>query len=332
MIRAISMNVMIALCSVFVILHVTLGLLALDILFSEWQSLIAMAIYLAATILVLTPGAGRLSRWRAYTAVAALVVMTFLVDSVLPTDRWPGYASWHLAAGYTLMVVINLRGRVAASWLGAACSAVLVTAWAAGTSNGLVGGLMMNIATVGWLAVASGIGHLLRTNDGKIAQYSADAHAAADWYAAERAFNMARTQWLEHVRDVAVPALSKVADPDLDLSDADRQELRLVEAQLRDEIRGRVLATDEVVAAARRARERGVTVQILDDRRQDLAPRMPVAVSERVVNILNQTMSGTVTARARPRGGRSAVTILSSGSDGKEEPTLIELSDRNPET
>lgn len=332
MIRAISMNVMILLCSVFAILHVTLGVLALDVVSSSWQSLVAMAIYLAATVLVLTPGAGRLSQWRTYTAVAAVAVMTVLVDSVLPTHGWPGYASWHLAAAYTLMVVTNLRGRVAASWLGAACSTLLVTAWAAGTSNGLVGGLMMNIATVGWLTIASGIGHLLRTNDGKIALYSADAQAAADWYAAERAFNVTRTQWLEHVREVAVPALSKVADPHLELSDADRQELRLVEAQLRDEIRGRVLATDEVVAAARRARERGVTVQILDDRRQALAPRMLAAVSERVVNILNQTTSGTVTARARPKGGRSAVTILSSGSDGKEEPTLIELSDRNPET
>ncbi|MDO5863491.1 MULTISPECIES: hypothetical protein [Paenarthrobacter] len=60
---------------------------------------------------------------------------------------------------------------------------------------------------------------------------------------------MARTRpW------VVVPALTKIADPDLELSDADWGELRPVEAQLRDEIRGRVLATDEVVAATRRPR------------------------------------------------------------------------------
>jgi hypothetical protein len=74
------------------------------------------------------------------------------------------------------------------------------------------------------------------------------------WCAAERAANVARTERLEHVRGVALPALTKIADPDLELSDADRGERRPVEAQLRDEIRGRVLTTDEVVAATRRPR------------------------------------------------------------------------------
>ena len=330
MIRAISMRVMIVLCSGFALLHVTLGLLSLDMVSSRWQTLTAMAIYLAATALVLIPGPGRLPLWKVYAAVATVVAMTVLVDSVLPTDKWPGYASWHMAATYTLLVVVNLRGRVALSWAGAGLSAVLLTSWAAGTSTGLVGGLMMNIATVGWLTIATGIGHLLRTNDAKVAQYTTDAQGAADWYAAERALNVARTQWLEHVRDVTVPALTKIANPEHVLSDADRQELRLIEAQLRDEIRGRVLATAEVVAAARRARERGVTVQLLDDRRQELTPKMLAAVSERVVSILNQTRSGTVTARLRPQGGSTGVTILSSDPDDHNEPTLVEIPEQKP--
>ncbi|GAA4035376.1 hypothetical protein GCM10023063_19810 [Arthrobacter methylotrophus] len=327
MIRAISMTVMTILCSVFAVLHVILGLLSLDMVSSTWQSLTAMAIYLAATVLVLLPGPGRLQRWRALFAVAAVVAMTILVDSVLPTNTWPGYASWHGAATYTLMVVVNLRDRVAISWLGAACSVALLAQWAAGTTIGLVGGLMLSIATVGWLTIATGIGHLLRTNDDKVAQYGGDARTAADWYASERALNLARTQWIAHVREITVPALTKVADPGHELSDIDRQELRLVEAQLRDEIRGRVLATSEVVAAARRARERGVVVQLLDDRRQDMTPRMLAAVSERVVSILNQARSGTVTARLRPQGGRAAVTILASDPDEHDEPMLVELRD-----
>ncbi|MDP9905612.1 hypothetical protein [Arthrobacter bambusae] len=327
MIRAISMTVMTVLCSVFAILHVTLGLLSLDMVSSAWPSLTAMAIYLAATVLVLIPGPGRLPLWRAVFAVAAVVAMTLLVDGVLPKDTWPGYASWHMAATYTLLVVVNLRGRVAVSWLGAACSVALLAQWASGTTMGLVGGLMLSIATVGWLTIATGIGHLLRTNDGKVAQYAGDARAAADWYAAERALNLSRTQWLEHVRDVTVPALTKIADPETELSDADRQELRLIEAQVRDEIRGRVLVTSEVVAAARRARERGVTVQLLDDRHQELAPRMLAAVSERIVSLLNQARGGTITARVRPQGGNTTVTILASTPDEQDDPTLVEFRD-----
>jgi hypothetical protein len=204
-------------------------------------------------------------------------------------------------------------------------SALLVTVWAAGTGMGLVGGLILNIATVGWVLVSTGIGHLLRTNDRKVADYSADARAAADWHAAERVLGVARTQWLEHVRMLAGPALTRIADPDHALTESERRELQLLEARFRDEIRGRALATEEVLEAARRARERGVKVRILDDRKQDLEPRTLAAVSAGVASVLDDAHTGTVTARARPQGGPVAVTVIASGGDGPEEPTLVEF-------
>ncbi|MFC9351696.1 hypothetical protein [Arthrobacter sp. NPDC057013] len=331
MIRAISTKVMTVLCIVFVAVHITLGLLALDMVSSPGPVYLAMAIYLAGIAVVLKPSPGRLPLTSGITALAATVAVIVLVDNVLPTDRWPGYASWHLAATYTMLVAVNIRGRVLLSWIGVLLSVILTTVWASGASMGLVGGLMLNIATVGWVLVSTGIGHLLRTNDHKVGQYRADAEAAADWHAAEQALHVARTQWLEHVREVAGPALARIADPNHTISDAERQELQLAEAQFRDEIRGRVLATAEVVEAARKARERGVTVQLLDDRRQDLTPRMLAAVSERVVNILNQARAGTVTARARPQGGDLAVTIFASTPDNPDEPTFIEFADRSPD-
>ncbi|WP_416417169.1 hypothetical protein [Paenarthrobacter aromaticivorans] len=326
MIRAISVRFMITLCCIFAVLHVVLGIANLDLVASTWQPIAAMLIYLGATALVLWPGQGRLGSPAAFLILLAIVTMMLLVNSVLPRDTWPGYASWHMAATYTLLVVVNLRGRVALSWCGAAISLVLTTWWASGTSLGVVGGLMMNIATVGWLTIATLIGRLLGTNDQQVGDYSADAVAAADWYAAERALNVSRTQWIHHVQELAGTALGRVADPDYELTESDRREFLLIEAQFRDEIRGRVLATEEVLEAARRARERGVTVRLLDDRRLELAPRLLAAVSESVVSILNQARGGTVTARARPEGGSTAVTILSS-RDGNTEPTLVEFPD-----
>jgi hypothetical protein len=326
MIRAISIRFMIILCCAFAVLHVVLGIANLDMVSSIWPPIAAMGIYLGVTILVLWPGPGRLSSPVAFLVLLAVVTMTLLVDSVLPRTTWPGYASWHMAGTYTLLVVVNLRGRVAWSWCGAALSLLLTTWWASGTSLGIVGGLMMNIATVGWLTIATLIGGLLGTNDRQVDDYSADAVAAADWYAAERALNVSRTQWIHHVQELAGQALTRIADPDYELTDADRQECLLIEARFRDEIRGRVLATEEVLEAARRARERGVTVRLLDDRRQDLAPRVLAAVSEKVVSILNQARGGAVTARARPSGGNAAVTILAS-REGETEPTLVEFPD-----
>ncbi|CAN7342638.1 hypothetical protein [Arthrobacter sp. LjRoot14] len=331
MIRAISTKIMTILCAVFVAVHITLGLLALDMVSAPWPVYLAMVVYLAGIVVVVKPSPGRLPLASGIAALAATTAVTILVSAVLPTDRWPGYASWHLAATYTLLVVVNIRGRVLLSWIGVLLSIIITTAWASGASMGVVGGLMLNIATVGWVLVSTGIGHLLRSNDRKVGQYRADAEAAADWYAAEQALHVARTQWLQHVREVAGPALVRIADAGHEITDAERQELKLAEAQFRDEIRGRVLATAEVVEAARRARERGVTVQLLDDRRQDLTPRVLAAVSERVVSILNQARAGTVTARARPQGGELAVTIVASTPDNPDEPTFVEFAERSPD-
>jgi hypothetical protein len=331
MIRAISTKVMTVLCVVFVAVHITLGLLSLDMVSPPWPVYLAMAIYLAGVGVVLKPSTGRLPLVSAVFALASAVAVTLLISSVLPTDRWPGYASWHLAATYTLLVAVNIRGRVALSWIGVLLSIILTTGWASGASMGVVGGFMLNIATVGWVLVSTGIGHLLRSNDRKVGQYRADAEAAADWYAAEQALHVARTEWLQHVRDVAGPALARIADPGSDITDKERQELQLAEAQFRDEIRGRVLATAEVVEAARKARERGVTVQLLDDRRQALTPRMLAAVSERVVSVLNQARTGTVTARARPQGGGLAVTIYASTPENPDDTTFVEFAEAVPE-
>ncbi|WP_159828971.1 hypothetical protein [Arthrobacter sp. 9AX] len=332
MIRAISTKIMAALCVAFVAVHIALGLLSLDVVSSVWPVLLAMTIYIAAVIVVLRPSPGRLRlRLRASVCVLmAIAALTLLVTSVLPTDRWPGYASWHLAATYTLLVALNIRGRFLLSWVGVMLSIIMNTLWASQTTMGFVGGLMLNIATVGWVTVSTGIGHLLRTNDRKVGQYRADAEAAADWIAAEHALHVARTQWLHHVREIAGPALERIADPNRDITESHRLELQLAEAQFRDEIRGRVLATAEVVEAARNARQRGITVQLLDDRRQNLTPRMLAAVSEHVVSILNQARTGTVTARARPQGGKLAVTIYAA-PENPDEATLVEFSDRPPE-
>lgn len=327
MIRNISLRFMIILGATFAAVHIILGLLALEMDASPWPIFVAMAVYAAGVVMVLQPRPAPFPLIRAWALVAIIVIMTILVTSQLPKDQWPGYASWHLAASYILLVALCLRGRVLIAWVGVLASAVLNTVWAAGTFMGPINGLLLNIATVGWLAVATGIGHLLATNDRQIEEFTSDARAAADWYAAEQALSVARMHWVEHVLAIARPALSRIEDPTHEITEDDRNEFKLIEAQFRDEIRGRVLATVEVVEAARKARERGVTVRLLDDRRRDMSPKLLASVSEKVVAVLNQARSGTVTARAKPTGGAMAVTILSSGAETSEDPTLIEIAD-----
>lgn len=315
------------LCALFSTVHIVVGLLSLDKVSSVWPALAAMVLYLMATVIVLVPGPQELPTWRALAALGTVISMAVLVDSVLPRVIWPGYAAWHTAASYTLLVVINLRGRVLLSWVGGVLSVVLTVIWASSAASGWIGGVLMSIGTIGWLTVATGVGHFLRNNNRLITQYAADARASVERYAAEKTLWVARTQWMDHVRRVAARALEQICTHGHIPSEWDRQEYTLIEARLRDEVRGRCLATDNVLEAAWGARKRGVTVHLIDDGGEDLSPGLLTRAADKVITVLDQANTGTVTVRIKPAGGAYAVTIFASASENSEEPILVEISE-----
>lgn len=101
------------------------------------------------------------------------------------------------------------------------------------------------------------------------------------------------------------------------LTDAERAECRLVEAGLRDAIRGRGLATRDVAYAARAARERGATVTLIDDRGaecKDLVCRNVIGATRET---LDRAIDGdTCVARLLPMGRRNVATVLLVNADG----------------
>lgn len=116
-----------------------------------------------------------------------------------------------------------------------------------------------------------------------------------------------------------VGALLERIEQGTDLAPADRAECRLIEAGLRDAIRGRGLATREVVRAARAARQRGATVSLIDDRRTDCIDAACRTVQGATVETLGRATDGdTVIARLLPPGRRNIATLLlvSAAGDG----------------
>lgn len=94
-------------------------------------------------------------------------------------------------------------------------------------------------------------------------------------------------------------------------------EARLLEAELRDEIRAPYFTGTEVVAAARRARSRGVEVVLFDDRGDatrgggtEYEERLRARIVERAVAALDEAGAGRVVVRACPAGRPWAATIL----------------------
>lgn len=97
----------------------------------------------------------------------------------------------------------------------------------------------------------------------------------------------------------------------------ERAECRLVEATLRDAIRGRGLATREVIQAARAARERGANVSLIDDRRTDCTDEVCRNVLGATVQTLRAAKGGDrFVARLLPVGRRNVATVLLVDAEG----------------
>lgn len=323
MIRLISTRTMVLLCLALVAVQMLLALLALWQVRDRTAYLVLLALYPAAIALALRPAGRRLPAWR----TAAVLLYVAVVPWTLQPGAWDGYALWNLSSSYTLLVILVLRQRAAAAWIGVLIQMLAMIWWAAPGPPGVLGGLLFTTATLGWTAVAGGIAHLLDSSDAKVAQYTADAAAAALRQDTETALDASRAKWIRHVRRLAGGTMALIADEHRVLDEADLAGMRLLEARLRDEIRGRALATDELLAAAQQARERGVEVQLLDDRNEELDARFLEQVAEAVLEVLAAARAGEVTVRVRPGGPRATVGILVRPPGPGAEPVLRTLSD-----
>ncbi|MCF8568741.1 hypothetical protein L5G32_00475 [Gordonia sp. HY002] len=110
------------------------------------------------------------------------------------------------------------------------------------------------------------------------------------------------------------PLLTHVADGHT-LTDADIAEARLVEAKLRDGIRGRALDVPRVRNAVWEARRRGVSVSVLDDGGlaafgSDQSATVVDAAAEVLEAELAGLSSGDVVARIAPAGREPVATVV----------------------
>jgi hypothetical protein len=83
--------------------------------------------------------------------------------------------------------------------------------------------------------------------------------------AARETGNRVRSDLLEKTLRTALPALNLIAALGGNLNEAQRREALLLEAGLRDEIRGANLLTDPMRAAIKAARLRGIEVLVMDE-------------------------------------------------------------------
>ncbi len=260
-----------------------------------------------------------LPRWAASVVALIAALSAVMVLAQLPGQGWPAWAPWSTATGSLLLAgVLNLRQRPAAAWVAWALRGVGTAAWAAWW--GLpVGSTVMSLMAAQTLTLLSwtvatmwtwGVGRM-------IAEEQQRAYDLSQTRDAQREIRAVMDRSLVAVASRARPVLDAIA-AEADggaLTEETRTRARLLEAELRDEIRAPALTGTAVVREARAARRRGIEVIMVDDSGEG---GLADAALDRVVRLasaaLHRAATGPVVIRIFPRGRPELATIVVDGT------------------
>lgn len=287
-------------------------------------TLLAFVPLALAAVWVVHPATDPLpAKWTA--GVLMLCAVTITVQTLhLGINGWPLSATWHLGAVTTVLFMLILRGRVAMGWLGYLLIAASTIAWAAWAGPGVNTGIELVVRHAATLLVGTAIFLGLRGTARRISAINRVSLAEAAAEATAHASQDERLAQLAHLDAMARPMLEQIAAAH-ELSDAEKRSCLLIEASLRDVVRGHGLAFAHVLAAARAARERGVEVTLLDDSELSWGP---ASVGDLLAHELRALQSGSLTARLQPQGRDEVASIVIAPLDGPARMLVVDLAGR----
>lgn len=302
---------------------VILAFYAIDVPRNPVPIFIALALFVAATVVSLLPnGPSRMPIWMASMNLAVIVSITALVTTQVDLGRpgGTGYATWHVAAIGALLTIVSTRRRHVFAWLGVGFLVVQTAIWAG------PGGLLSLgvIGSTSWVAVS----HILSTALAKAARdaqrFSQAEREASDWHAAQDAHVHERQFRLGQTSAMALTMLREIQDSGGNLTEAQRIECTHLEGAIRDEIRGRKLLNDYVRVEVMLARRRGATVTLLDEGGiDDLSDEDLERVLNRLAVAIHESTADKVIARTVPEGSDVAVTVVGLRSSADPESVAL---------
>ena len=253
----------------------------------------------------------------AIMAVAGTLLVAPWPDRVPPKlVTWGSAAVIGVSNLLVLAVLLLLRQRTAEAVVGCVGFVVAVAAWVAlsGRPPGLVFTFTIGhiITFMFWFALVSW--------SGTVTSAIERALKAEEQARLERELQVSiNSAMAVKLADVSVRARRTLeALRDEEVTPEIAMEARLLEAELRDEIRAPFFTGTAVVEAARRARGRGVEVLLLDDRGGEGVrgtgegddDALCSLIVERASSALDEAVAGRVVVRVCPVGRRWAATIL----------------------
>lgn len=301
-------------CNVLLVLTTRVGEGAL------WPDLVGLAL-----LTVAAAGAALLPEPRLTLAVkAGLAVvpglLAVLVTADLPGGGAPGYAAWHLGAGTFVLFFLAARGHAVVAWCGMAGLLGVTLAWfrAEGQDPVLLPDLLLTHVVL--LVVGTFAGVVLRRAARQISAAAARSQERRARHAARVAETAERHRRLAELEQNVRPVLERLAaghEP----GPEERVRLAVLEAELRDRIRGAALDVPAVVASVRAARLRGVIVEVMDDGALETAAD-PTSVLAPIPGLLDAVAAGRVVIRILPPGREAVASVVVETAEGTRRWTI----------
>ncbi|PLC12062.1 hypothetical protein AUQ48_07220 [Kocuria flava] len=314
--------------AVFFLIPLVLGVLLTDKMDKPELMRAALVTYVVSVALVVFPHRQR----RLPDVPTVLGVLLMLVsiqrsyDALAPEAQLFG-GQWFTLGFDGFLVALGVRRRGGWGWATLVIAAAISTTWGARSAVGAWEAALSNAASAALLLASQLIAREYDRASVAFIEASGMVRSARAHDEAEQGTVHASVRRVQEVRRLAGGLLERIAHDPSPVTDRELEQFRLTEAQLRDSIRGRSVATPYLLEAARAARGRGVQVDVLDERGGTLPGPVLRSATRQAMEVLGAARSGAVTIRALPAGDPAAVLIVHDRGPGDDEPVAIEIAD-----
>lgn len=286
--------------------HAWLGLTSLYAYSMPNLAISFIVIYLLFSLVSIVFSKGlKIPTWLALLNFGFTAVTPAVFTRIIVVEETASYATWFVVGLATLMGITAFRGHVFIGWLGFLAIASQIIIWGGlGTllNAGVVGALLMTFA--GHVS-----GFAIRTADRRAAEAIKIQRNLEVGSAGRSAARKVRQERIQQTLQKAEPLLSAISKSEGELDSEQSEQARLLEAELRDLIRGRGLINDRVSEAANKARARGVRVELLDEGGlEDVEQQERIDILDKVARAIDSVVDGKITIRS-PKGESWRVTI-----------------------
>ena len=292
---------------IFGLFHAVLGIVWINK--NDRPEIVIVALVAYVAILIPTIAVGRSRAMPKLIAVVDVVICALIplaINTQLNPAHLTDYATWYVLGVGTILGGMAVRGQRMLAWFGLIILVGEIATWGgleSLASTGLPG--VLSLLVTGH-AVSVGVERAVAstTELNRLAEVSAAETAAME------AASQVRSTLLEKTLRTALPALNLIAALGGSLTEQQKSEALLLEAGLRDEIRGEALLNDAMRKAIKDARQRGVEVLVLDEGGlSGLSETEREIILNRAAASFVNVSAGRLTVRA-PQGEEWRITVV----------------------